>query len=96
MTFLTPEININHAQLILTSHDVWQFSNNLLRRDELWITDKNRDGISTLYSVSDFKDDEGKKIRRNEALEKNYLVGNYGGIPTIKPLDMMGKDKADD
>ncbi len=38
---LTPEINVNHAQLILTSHDVWQFSNELLRRDELWVTDKD-------------------------------------------------------
>ena len=35
LTFLTPEMNPNHAQLILTSHDVWQFSNELLRRDEL-------------------------------------------------------------
>lgn len=91
LTFLTPEINVNHAQLILTSHDVWQFSNELLRRDELWITDKNRDGVSTLYSVADFKDEDGKKIRRNEAIGKNYLVGNYGGIPALKPLIMMGR-----
>lgn len=90
LTFLAPEINANHAQLILTSHDVWQFSNELLRRDELWITDKSRDGVSTLYSVADFKDEEGKKIRRNEAIGKNYLVGNYGGIPALKPLTMMG------
>lgn len=96
LTFLTPEININHAQLILTSHDVWQFSNELLRRDELWITDKNSDGVSTLYSVADFKDEEGKKIRRNEAIAKNYLVGNYGGIPALKPLMMMGRSSGDD
>ena len=91
LTFLTPEININHAQLILTTHDVWQFSNELLRRDELWVTDKDRKGVSTLYSVADFKDEEGKKIRRNEALAKNYLVGNYGGIPSLRPLSMMGR-----
>lgn len=91
LTFLTPEINVNHAQLILTSHDVWQFSNDLLRRDELWVTDKDRNGVSTLYSVADFKDEEGKKIRRNEALAKNYLVGSYGGIPALKPLTMMGR-----
>lgn len=95
LTFLTPEINTNHAQLILTSHDVWQFSNELLRRDELWITEKSRDGVSTLYSVADFKDEEGKKIRRNEAIAKNYLVGNYGGIPALKPLVIMGRSGAD-
>ncbi|MBQ9009922.1 MAG: AAA family ATPase [Clostridia bacterium] len=86
LTFLDPGTNINHAQLILTTHDVWQFSNELLRRDELWVTDKNGNGVSTLYSVSDFKSEEGKKARRNEALAKNYLVGHYGGIPALKPL----------
>ena len=62
LTFLTPEINTNHAQLILTTHDIWQFSNELLRRDELWVTDKDASGVSTLYSVAEFKDDEGKKM----------------------------------
>ena len=95
LTFLTPEINTNHAQLILTTHDIWQFSNELLRRDELWVTDKNTDGVSTLYSVAEFKDEEGKKIRRNEALAKNYLIGSYGGIPALKPLTMMGRGEAD-
>ena len=90
LTFLSPEINVNHAQLLLTSHDVWQFSNDLLRRDELWVTDKDKDGVSTLYSIADFKDSEGNKVRRDEALFKNYLVGNYGGIPALKSLVMLG------
>ena len=91
LTFLTPEINTNHAQLILTTHDIWQFSNELLRRDELWVTDKDASGVSTLYSVAEFRDEDGKKIRRNEALAKNYLVGSYGGIPALKPMTMMGR-----
>ena len=95
LTFLTPEININHAQLILTTHDVWQFSNELLRRDELWVTDKNRYGVSTLYSVAEFKDEDGRKIRRNASLAKNYLVGSYGGIPALKPLVMLGNGGED-
>lgn len=95
LTFLTPEINTNHAQLILTTHDIWQFSNELLRRDELWVTDKDADGVSTLYSVAEFKDEEGKKIRRNEALAKNYLIGSYGGIPALKPMTMMGRGETD-
>jgi AAA15 family ATPase/GTPase len=95
LMFLTPEINTNHAQLILTTHDIWQFSNELLRRDELWVTDKDPDGVSTLYSVAEFKDEEGKKIRRNEALAKNYLIGSYGGIPALKPMTMMGRGETD-
>jgi AAA15 family ATPase/GTPase len=86
ISFLNPEINPNHAQLIMTTHDVWQFTNDFLRRDELWVTDKDKEGVSTLYSVADFKDEDGNKVRRKEALARNYLVGNYGGIPALKPI----------
>lgn len=94
LSFLTPEINSNHAQLIMTTHDVWQFTNDFLRRDEIWVTDKDKDGVSSLYSVADFKDADGNKIRRNEALAKNYLVGNYGGIPALRPIDISLKGGA--
>jgi len=89
LTFLSPEININHAQLIFTTHDIWQFSNELLRRDEIWMVDKNQDGVSELYSLADFKDEDGNKVRRDEALAKNYLTGNYGAIPALKPMVML-------
>lgn len=92
LTFLNPATNPNHAQIIFTTHDVWQFTNELLRRDELWVTNKDKNGVSTLYSVADFKDEEGNKIRKNGALAKNYLVGSYGGVPELKPLFTMGGD----
>jgi hypothetical protein len=44
---------------------------------------------------NEFKDEEGKKIRRNEALAKNYLIGSYGGIPALKPMTMMGRGETD-
>ncbi|MGN0306594.1 MAG: ATP/GTP-binding protein [Lachnospiraceae bacterium] len=89
LTFLSPEINTQNAQLIFTTHDIWQFSNELLRRDEIWLVNKNRDGLSELYSLADFKDEEGNKVRRNEALSKKYLTGNYGAIPALKPMKML-------
>ena len=93
LTFLSPEINTQNAQLIFTTHDVWQFSNELLRRDEIWLVNKNRDGVSELYSLADFKDEEGNKVRRDEALSKKYLTGNYGAIPALKPMKMLaGRD----
>ena len=39
LTFLNPEINKNHAQLVFTTHDTWQLSNQLLRRDEIWFVE---------------------------------------------------------
>ena len=89
LTFLSPEINTQNAQLIFTTHDVWQFSNELLRRDEIWLVNKNRDGVSELYSLADFKNEEGNKVRRDEALSKKYLTGNYGAIPALKPMKML-------
>lgn len=86
LTFLKPQTNPQHAQLIFTTHDAWQLANDLLRRDEIWFTEKDIDGISTLYSLADFVDDNGSKIRKDESYEKNYLFGKYGAIPDLKPL----------
>lgn len=89
ITFLDSNINKNHAQLIFTTHDAWQLSNNLLRRDEIWFTEKDAHGISSLYSLADFVDEDGIKIRKDESYEKNYLLGKYGAIPSLKCLDMF-------
>ncbi len=92
ITFLNPEINKNNAQLIFTSHDSWQLNSNLLRRDEIWFTEKNVDGVSTLYSLADFFDEDGVKIRKDENYEKNYLLGKYGAIPSLKYFDVFKEE----
>lgn len=89
LTFLNPQINVNHAQLVFTTHDTWQLSNQLLRRDEIWFTEKSHQGISTLYSLADFVDKDGTRIRKDESYEKNYLIGKYGAIPTLKSIDIF-------
>lgn len=94
LTFLNPDINKNHAQLIFTTHDTWQLSNRLLRRDEIWFTEKDARGVSTLYSLSDFVDEDGARTRKDESYEKNYLIGKYGAIPALKSIDIF-KDLQD-
>ncbi len=89
LTFLNPEINTNHAQLIFTTHDTWQLSNQLLRRDEVWFIEKDGQGISKLYSLADFVDESGGRIRKDESYEKNYLIGKYGAVPTLKSIDLF-------
>ena len=89
IAFLNPEINTNHAQWVFTTHDSWQLSNHMLRRDEIWFTEKDEDGVSTLYSLADFTDEDGMKIRKDESYEKNYLLGKYGAIPTLKHFDVF-------
>lgn len=92
IAFLSPNINTNHAQLIFTSHDSWQLNGNILRRDEIWFAEKDSNGISNLYSLADFVDEDGVKIRKDENYEKNYLLGKYGAIPTLRHFDMFKEE----
>jgi AAA15 family ATPase/GTPase len=89
LTFLNPEVNKYHAQLIFTSHDVWQLSNSIMRRDEIWFTEKIEDETSSLYSLADFVDEDGDKIRKDANYEKNYLLGRYGAIPKLSKIDVF-------
>jgi len=71
--------NPNHAQLIFNTHDTNLLSSDVLRRDEIWFTEKKDDGSSQLYPLSDFKP------RKHENLENGYLQGRYGAIPFLNP-----------
>ena len=92
LTFLNLENNVNHAQLVFTTHDTWQLSNRLLRRDEIWFTEKDEEGLSTLYSLADFIDEDGSRIRKDESYEKNYLLGKYGAIPSLKTIEFSKEE----
>lgn len=85
-TFINPSLNPKHAQLIFTAHDTWLMSAGIMRRDEIWFVEKDSNGISTLYSLVDFIDEKGDKIRKDESFEKNYLLGKYGAIPNLKEI----------
>ncbi|MDD4097083.1 MAG: ATP-binding protein [Oscillospiraceae bacterium] len=92
LTFLNPKINRHHAQLIFTTHDAWQLDNDLLRRDEIWFTEKDDDGVSSLYSLADFTGDGGAKIRKDENYLKNYMLGKYGAIPTMDHFRVLKEE----
>ena len=94
--FLDPTSNPNKAQLVFTTHDTWQLGSDYLRRDEIWFTAKDENGVSTLYSLADCVDDDGVKIRKDENFEKNYLQGKYLAIPQIKRFDVINRRETDD
>ena len=72
------------AQLIFTTHDTTLLSQKLLRRDQVWFMEKDDKSATRLYPLSDFSP------RDNEAIERGYLNGRYGGIPFLKDLDFYG------
>jgi AAA15 family ATPase/GTPase len=65
------------AQLIFNTHDTNLLNAGVLRRDQIWFTEKGQDGASQLYPLTDFKP------RKQENLENGYLQGRYGAIPFL-------------
>lgn len=73
--FVDPASNTSGAQLIFSTHDTNLLDADLLRRDQIWFTEKDRSGATHLYPLSDFRP------RRGENLQRGYLQGRYGAIP---------------
>lgn len=77
--FNDSDINKNGAQLIFNTHDTNLLKLNILRRDQIWLTEKDdNNGISDLYPLSDFS------VRKTENVERGYMLGRYGAVPFIK------------
>ncbi|MHB1037223.1 MAG: AAA family ATPase [Pirellulales bacterium] len=75
------EANPKGAQLIFATHDSSLMNPSLLRRDQIWFTEKNDRAATELYSLCDVE----RTPRKREAFEKNYLAGRYGGVPSFGP-----------
>ena len=72
------DFNKMHAQLIFNTHDTNLLDLDILRRDQIWFTEKNIDnGESVLYALDDFS------VRKDENIEKGYLLGRYGAVPFL-------------
>lgn len=81
--FNNPETNQKNAQLIFTTHDTNLLGANLFRRDQIWFTEKDNLETTDLYSLIEFKDENGKTIRNDRSFEADYIRGRYGAIPYI-------------
>ena len=68
------------SQLVVTTHESNLLDPEIIRRDEIWFTQKGSDGASTLYSLEEFQSRPDNDIR------KGYLVGRFGGVPVIKDV----------
>lgn len=66
------------CQLLFTTHDTHLMDTKLLRRDQLWVTDRDMNGATQLRSIHDF---EG---RESEDVEKRYYDGRYRGLPFVQ------------
>ncbi len=76
--FQDPERNAHGAQLIFTTHDTTLLDSDLLRRDQIWFTEKDSHQASILFPLTEFTP------RKNEAFGRGYLSGRYGAIPILR------------
>ena len=93
--FHNSETNIGNGQLIYSTHDTVNLNKETFRRDEIWFTEKNRDGVSEMYALSDYilDDEDGnnksiKKVRNDATYNKDYLTGRYGAIPVLEEFQI--------
>ena len=78
--FHNKEINKYNAQLIFATHDTNLLQDDLLYREQVWFTEKDKYGATDLYSLIEYKENS---TRKDTNKEKYYLQGRYGAIPFI-------------
>ena len=76
--YLATRSNDTRTQLLLTTHDVLLMDQRWLRRDEMWVTERDASGASSLFSFSEYRD-----VRYDKDIRKSYLQGRLGGVPRI-------------
>ena len=91
--FHNNEKNIGNGQLIYSTHDTVNLNKETFRRDEIWFAEKDKNGISEIYSLSDYimEDENGnaKKVRNDATYNKDYLTGRYGAIPVLEEFNIV-------
>ena len=89
--FSNPEINKKGAQLIFTSHDLSTMNSDTFRRDEIWFIAKGENNASKLYSLIEFKSEDGRTERKDARYDKRYLEGRYGADPYFRRIIDWGE-----
>lgn len=83
--------NPKNSQLIFATHDITQLSNDSFRRDQVWFTEKDEFGTTSLYRCSDIKG-----IRLGTPLDKWYSTGRFGATPIINDSDFIIEMQSDE
>ena len=73
-------VNHKNAQLIFAAHDVTLLDSERFRRDQIWFTEKNKQGATNLYSLAEF---DPQDVRSDTKFARQYLLGLFGAIPQL-------------
>jgi uncharacterized protein len=68
--------NRKNAQLVFVTHDQGLLNSRIIRRDQIWFAEKGPFGASDLFRLSQISG-----VRKDANIEKEYLLGQFGGVP---------------
>ncbi len=71
------------TQLIISTHECNLLNLDMIRSDEVWFVEKDKDGASRLVSLAEHKP--------RENVQKGYLQGRYSAIPFFAPIETLNK-----
>lgn len=74
-----PDVNVNNAQLIFTTHDIMIMKSKSLRKDQIYLAEKTN-GATDYFSLDDFD----SSLRNNSPFEKWYYDGRLGAVPELE------------
>lgn len=81
--FFSDQENPSRAQILFTTHNPLLLDPTLIRRDQVWFTEKDDEGRAHLYPLTDYEP------RVGESLVRGYLAGRYGAVPFM-PEGLLG------
>jgi len=87
MMFNSISKNLNNAQLICNTHNTLLLDEDI-RRDQFYFIEKDEYGASSLFSLADIKG-----VRKDSNFMKQYLLGVFGAIPTLRKSYISKKFK---
>ncbi len=73
--FSSPKTNPKGAQIVATTHNTNLMDSSILRRDQIWFTEKDDSGATRLYPLTDIR------TRKGDNIERGYLQDRYGATP---------------
>jgi len=82
--FNSKELNPKNAQLIFVANDINLLDPSLLRRDQIYFTEKNIDGETSLYSLINIGG-----VRNDVSYEREYMKGKYGAVPYLAKFNVQ-------
>jgi hypothetical protein len=81
--FNRKETNPKGAQLLFTTHETHILCSNILRRDQIWFSEKAPDGATVIAPLTDYQ------LRSTDNIQKGYLEGRFGAIPFFGDMQQL-------